>query len=77
MPVLTDTANLRTRITMLTLAVQALYLTHPDLPAALAQLERFTAGIRDVLSGTGTPDQEIEHLTTLLDDFVAALRAPA
>lgn len=73
---MTESANLRTRITMLTLAVQALYLTHPNLPAALDQLERFTEGIRDVLSGTGTPDEEIEHLSTLLQDFITALRAP-
>ena len=71
-----DSAALRTRLTMLTLAVQALYITHPNLPAALAQLDRFTDGIRDVLTSTGTPDEEIEHLTSLLDEFVAALRAP-
>lgn len=63
-----DSPHLWTRITMLTLAVQALYITYPDLPAALRQLERFTEGIRDVLRGTGTPDEEIEHLTTLLGE---------
>ena len=59
---------------MLTFGLQAVYLTLPDRAAAVAQLERFRSGIRDLLEGENISDEMVDDLDRALRNFIAAVR---
>ncbi len=65
--------ELLARVGALTIAVQALYLAHPNREAAVHQLQRLADGAADVMLGKAIPDATLDHLQATLRDFIAAV----
>lgn len=68
-----DPTDIRARLTMLTIAIQALYLAYPNGEAALRQLQRLAVGSRDMYQGMPIDEDALDRLQELLDDLINAI----
>ncbi len=66
-------SEIRAQIAMLTIAVQALYLAHPNGERALIQLQRLADGSRDSMQAHPIPDATLDRLNELLQELIAAI----
>ncbi len=69
-----DEEDLEARMTVLTMAVQALYATHPNREAVVGQLQQLADGANEIMQAYAISNHALARLRAYLADFIAALR---
>lgn len=67
---------MRARIAMLTIAIQALFLSHPNGEAALNQLRRLAAGSRELMQGHAIDHATLDRLDQYRRGLISAIGCP-